>query len=142
MTALIKCKRICEVFAKSEVASMHAPVSKVNMAQVSACRALLRHSQAITSQNGLQTGMARFHTVQGPGNKDCVQMDRLGDPGMRQPRFLRDLYAGARVRSDVLWHFDTLLEHSGDVAGIKGAALKLSGRHFGDSILSLCWKHC
>ena len=55
-------------------------------------------------------------------------MDRLGDPGMRQPRFLRDLYAGARVRSDVLWHFETLLEHSGDVAGIKGAALKLSGR--------------
>ena len=64
---------------------------------------------------------------QGPRNEDCVQLDKLGAPGMRQPGYLRGLDAGARVRSDMLWHFETLLEHSGDIAGMRGAALKMSG---------------
>lgn len=40
---------------------------------------------------------------------------------------MQDLDNGARVTTNVLWHFETLLEHSGSVSGLKGAILTVSG---------------
>ena len=60
--------------------------------------------------------------IQGPPLSDLGH-----DKSTRTPAYLKDMDSGARVASDMLWHFDTLLEHSGAVSGMKGAALKLSG---------------
>ncbi|BDA47140.1 probable mono- and diacylglycerol lipase at C-terminar half [Coccomyxa sp. Obi] len=44
-----------------------------------------------------------------------------------QPKYLRGVSAAARVDAAALWRFEALLEHSGDIAGIRGAVMNLSG---------------
>lgn len=44
-----------------------------------------------------------------------------------QPKYLRGVSAAARVDGAALWRFEALLEHSGDIAGIRGAVMNLSG---------------
>ncbi|CAL8471766.1 g11308 [Coccomyxa elongata] len=44
-----------------------------------------------------------------------------------QPQYLRGVSAAARVDAAALWRFEALLEHSGDIAGIRGAVMNLSG---------------
>ena len=44
-----------------------------------------------------------------------------------QPQYLRGVSSAARVDGAALWRFESLLEHSGDIAGIRGAVMNLSG---------------
>ncbi len=46
-----------------------------------------------------------------------------------QPENLRGVSSAARVDGAALWRFESLLEHSGDIAGIRGAVMNLSGGH-------------
>ena len=57
------------------------------------------------------------------------------DSSTRTPAYLKDMDSGARVTSGILWQFEALLEHSGAVSGMKGAALKLSGMLYARPVL-------
>ncbi len=52
----------------------------------------------------------------------------------KQPQYLRGVSAAAQVDAAALWRFEALLEHSGDIAGIGGAVMNLSGAHFSVSV--------
>ncbi len=52
----------------------------------------------------------------------------MGMRGAAQlPQYLQGVSSSARIEVAALWRFEALLEHSGNIAGIRGAVLNLSG---------------
>jgi hypothetical protein len=46
---------------------------------------------------------------------------------LSQPVYLKGISATAAVDTALRWRFESLLEHSGEIAGIRGAVMNLTG---------------
>ena len=75
-----------------------------------------------------------MRATQGPLLKDYKGMRGSA----QTPQYLKGISSNARAEAAVLWRFEALQEHSGNIAGIRGAVMNLSGRTL--QVSAYCWQ--
>jgi hypothetical protein len=61
---------------------------------------------------------------QGPGLEEFIRMRGA----VARPSYLKGISANAMADSALLFRFESLLEHAGDISGLKGAVMNLTGK--------------
>ncbi|KAK9918417.1 hypothetical protein WJX75_004012 [Coccomyxa subellipsoidea] len=70
-----------------------------------------------------ETDSVAYLAFRGPLLKDYKGMRGSA----QTPQYLKGISSNARAEAAVLWRFEALQEHSGNIAGIRGAVMNLSG---------------
>ena len=95
------------------------------------CTPFFRQSLLVVEQQSRKPFSGYHNILQGPG-LDALDKERhIVGTHMEEPSFIKDIPSSGltppQVDGSFLYFFQALLEHSGDIAGLRGAVLSKSG---------------